>query len=62
MYGYCNALIGYGFSGPAYEIMKKCGLKESADGCFKFFPTVHDAVHHAKGILLPVSVINNNNT
>lgn len=44
-------------SGPAYEMMKKCGLHEESDGSFNFFPTVHDAVHQAMDNLAPISVI-----
>ncbi|KAG4068510.1 hypothetical protein HA402_004851 [Bradysia odoriphaga] len=46
-----------GCSCPVYEVMKKCGLKESADGYFKFFPTVSDAVHHAQEAFVQISVI-----
>lgn len=38
-------------------MMQKCNLKESTDGSFKIFPTVHDAVHHAKSMILPINVI-----
>lgn len=43
--------------GPAYEMMKKCDLKEKSDGLFNFFPTIHDAVHHAMETMAPISVI-----
>lgn len=35
--------------------MKRCDLRESA--AFKFFPTVHDAVHQARETVAPISVI-----
>lgn len=38
-------------------MVKKCGLTESNDGSFKFFPTVHDAVHHANNAITPISII-----
>ena len=38
-------------------MMKKCGLNESNEGTFKYFPTVHDAVHHASNVLTPISVL-----
>lgn len=47
-----------GCSCPVYEIMKKCDLRESDDGKFKLFPTVHDAAHHAIDMLLPISIVN----
>lgn len=37
--------------------MKRCDLRESADGAIKFFPTVHDAVHQAMETVAPISVI-----
>lgn len=37
--------------------MRKCELKETPDGKFKYFPTVHDAVHHAIEVTTPISVI-----
>lgn len=37
--------------------MKKCDLRERDDGTFKFYPTVHDAVHHALEVVSPISVI-----
>lgn len=43
--------------GPVYDVLKKCGLRESPDGYFKFFPTVHDAVHHAQEAVVQISVI-----
>ncbi|KAJ6647323.1 Prestin [Pseudolycoriella hygida] len=46
-----------GCSCPVYEVMKKCGLKESSNGWFKFFPTVHDAVYHAQEYVIQISVI-----
>lgn len=45
------------FLGPAYEMMKRCGLNEKPDGSFNFFPTIHDAVHQAMDNLAPISVI-----
>lgn len=44
-------------TGPAYEMMKKCGLNEKCDGSFNFFPTIHDAVHQAKDNIAPISII-----
>lgn len=44
-------------AGPAYEMMKKCGLNEKCDGSFNFFPTIHDAVHQSKDTMAPISVI-----
>lgn len=43
-------------AGPVYEMMKRCDLNEKPDGSFNFFPTIHDAVHHAKEklVLMPV--------
>lgn len=38
-------------------MMKKCDLKENSDGLFNFFPTIHDAVHHAMETMAPISVI-----
>lgn len=38
-------------------MMKKCNLTESSDGTFKIFPTIHDAVHHSKSIIIPIMVI-----
>lgn len=46
-----------GCSCPTYEMMKKCGVKELDNGSFKYYPTVHDAVHHAVEELSPISVI-----
>lgn len=43
--------------GPAYELMRKCDLKETPDGRLKFYPTVHDAVHQAIEVTTPISVI-----
>lgn len=43
--------------GPAYDMMKKCGLNEKPDSSFNFFPTIHDAVHQALDNLVPISVI-----
>lgn len=45
------------FAGPAYEMMKKCDLKEKPDGLFNYFPTIHDAVHNAMHTMAPISVI-----
>lgn len=44
-------------TGPSYELMKKCDLRETSDGWIKFYPTVHDAVHHALEVVSPISVI-----
>ena len=45
------------FAGPVYEMMKRCDLNEKPDGSFNFFPTIHDAVHHAKEKKASISVI-----
>ncbi|XP_037917492.1 solute carrier family 26 member 6-like isoform X1 [Hermetia illucens] len=47
-----------GCSCPVYEVMKKCDLRNSSDGRFKQFPTVHDAVHYAMEVITPISVVN----
>lgn len=43
--------------GPAYEMMRKCDLKDQGNGEFKFYPTVHDAVHNATEVTAPISII-----
>lgn len=48
------------FTGPAYEMMKKCDLRETSNQLFKYFPTIHDAVHHAMNNITPISVITEN--
>lgn len=38
-------------------MMRKCDLKDQGNGDFKFYPTVHDAVHNATEITAPISII-----
>lgn len=41
-------------------MMKKCDLREAPERLFKYFPTIHDAVHHAINHITPISVITEN--
>lgn len=45
------------FAGPAYEMMRKCGLREKQDGSINFFPTINDAVHQAMDHITTLNVI-----
>lgn len=38
-------------------MMQRCGLMVKPDNSFKFFPTIHDAVHQALDNLSSISVI-----
>lgn len=52
-----NESNGFYSTGPAYDMMKRCGLHEKNDSSFNFFPTIHDAVHQAMDDMAPISVI-----
>lgn len=45
------------FAGPVYEMMKRCDLNQKPDGSFNFFPTIHDAVHHAQEKIVSIPSI-----
>lgn len=57
--GKSNKLLVYlsPCTGPVYEMMGKCGLREKPDGSINFFPTINDAVHQATDHISTISVI-----